>query len=145
MGRNQPVARPTCALSSFTMATVSNWSVQVQASTMAHMAVGMKQGLEQNVVGFGERPFELRKPMLHARRDGCFFRFCQHSHYSSHRSAPPLAALRATRPGQPAVAAAVRLVEVPRGRALRDRLAMRITTLIAELCQSWCTIFFGSS
>jgi hypothetical protein len=44
------------------------------------MTVGMKQGLEQNVVRFREGPFELRKPIVGGRRDGFFFRFCQHSH-----------------------------------------------------------------
>ena len=51
-----------------------------QGQHIAPMAVGMKQGLEQNLVRFRERPFELRKPIVHGRRDGCFFRFCQHSH-----------------------------------------------------------------
>ena len=51
-----------------------------QCQHIAPMAVSMKQGREQNVVGFGERPFKLRKPIVHGRRDGCFFRFCQHSH-----------------------------------------------------------------
>ena len=44
------------------------------------MAVGMKQGREQNVIAFRQRPLELRKPPVHGRRDGVRFRFCQHSH-----------------------------------------------------------------
>jgi hypothetical protein len=37
----------------------------------------MKQGSEQDIVGFGKRSFELRKPIRHNRCDGLFSR--QHS------------------------------------------------------------------
>jgi hypothetical protein len=48
-----------------------------QGQYIAPMAIRMKQSLERNVVGFRKSPFELRKPMVRARRDG--FCFSQHS------------------------------------------------------------------
>src|SRR5262249_21989077 len=48
-----------------------------QGQYIAPMAFRMKQRLEQNVVGFGERLFELRKPVRRNRCDGFFSR--QHS------------------------------------------------------------------
>jgi len=43
------------------------------------MAVRMKQSLEQDVVALRKSPFELRKPMVHNRRDG----FCSSQHSPS--------------------------------------------------------------
>src|SRR5206468_10409272 len=51
--------------------------VPSQRQDITPLAFGMKQGLEQNVVGLDKRPFELRKPIRRNRSDGLFS--CQHS------------------------------------------------------------------
>ena len=54
-------------------------NVPSQGEYIAPMAFMMKQGLEQDVVGFGKRLFELRKPIRRNRCDG----FCSRQHLRS--------------------------------------------------------------
>jgi hypothetical protein len=50
-----------------------------QRQYIAPMAVRKKQGPEQDVVGFGKSPFELRKPTVRNRLEG----FCSSQHTRS--------------------------------------------------------------
>ena len=49
---------------------VNRSQVPGQRQRIAPMAIRMKQGLEQDVVGFPKSPFELGKPIVCNRRDG---------------------------------------------------------------------------
>ena len=50
-----------------------------QRQHITPMTVGMKQRLEQDIVGRRKGPFELRKPILRSGRGGVYFRLCQHA------------------------------------------------------------------
>jgi hypothetical protein len=56
-------------LSENSVQTVDRPDLPSQGQYVAPMAIRMKQRLEHNIVGFSKSLLELRKPMVHARRD----------------------------------------------------------------------------
>jgi hypothetical protein len=67
-------------LSKNSVQTVDRPDLPSQGQYIAPVAIRMKQRLEQNIVGFRKRLLELRKPMVHTRRDV----FCSSQHSRSH-------------------------------------------------------------
>ena len=58
---------------------VHRFDVPGKRQHIAPMAVGMKQRVEQTVVGLYKGPFELREPIPRSGRGGFCFCLCQHS------------------------------------------------------------------